>query len=88
MDAERCAVYARASSEKQAETGNLARQRERLVSAAMDKGYGVAVVVAERASGLNEKRRRLHRLFRLAGEGEIDVVRSEFKDRLTRFGFG
>ena len=36
--AERCAVYARVSSEKQAETGNLARQRERLVSAAMDIG--------------------------------------------------
>ena len=36
--AERCAVYARVSSEKQVETGNLARQRERLVSAAMDKG--------------------------------------------------
>ena len=86
--AERCAVYARVSSEKQVETGNLARQRERLVSAAMDKGYGVAVVVAERASGLNEKRRGLHRLFRLAGEGEIDVVLIEFKDRLARFGFG
>ena len=84
---ERCAVYARACSEKQAEAGNLERQRERLVTAATDKGYGVAAVVAERASGLNEKRRGLHRLFRLAAAGEVDVVLVEFKDRLARFGF-
>jgi len=84
---ERCAVYARVSSEKQAEAGDLERQQERLVAAAMAKGYGVATVVAERASGLNEKRRGLHRLFRLASGGEIDVVLVEFKDRLARFGF-
>ena len=84
---ERCAVYARVSSEKQAEAGNLERQRERLVAAATAKGYGVAAVVAERASGLNEKRRGLQRLFRLAAVGEIDVVLIEFKDRLARFGF-
>ena len=70
---EQCAVYARVSSEKQAEAGNLERQRERLVEAAIAKGYGVAAV-AERASGLNEKRRGLQRLFRLAAAGEIDVV--------------
>ena len=85
---ERCAVYARVSSEKQAEAGNLERQKDRLVAAATAKGYGVAATVAERASGLNEKRRGLHRLFRLAAAGEIDVVLIEFKDRLARFGFG
>ena len=84
---EQCAVYARVSSEKQAEAGNLERQRECLVEAAMAKGYGVAAVGAERASGLNEKRRGLQRLFRLAAAGEIDVVLIEFKDRLARFGF-
>ena len=31
---ERCAVYARVSSEKQAEAGNLGRQKDRLVAAA------------------------------------------------------
>ena len=46
------------------------------------------VMVAERASGLNEKLRGLHRLFQMATEGEIDVVLVEFKDRLARFGFG
>jgi hypothetical protein len=44
--------------------------------------------VVERASGLSEKRRGLHRLFRLAAAGETDVVVAEFRDRLARFGFG
>ena len=84
---ERCAVYARVSSEKQAGAGNLERQKERLVSAATAKGYGLACAVTEQASGLNEKRRGLRRLFRLAEAGEIDVVLVEFNDRLARFGF-
>ncbi len=85
--APRCAVYARVSSEKQAEAGNLDRQRERLLAAAKERGYKVVTVVAERASGLNEKRRGLRKLLRLAAAGEIDVVLVEFKDRLARFGF-
>ena len=44
-------------------------------------------MVAERAPGLNEKRRRLCRLLRMATEGENDVVLGEFKERLARFGF-
>ena len=79
--APRCAVYARVPSEKQAEAGNLDRQRERLLAAAAERGYQVAVVVvAERASGLNEKRCGLRRLFRLAAAGEVEVVLVEFKD--------
>ena len=85
---ERCGVYARVSSEKQAEAGNLQRQKDRLVAAAADRGYEGTAAVAERASDLNEKRRGLRRLFRMAADGEIDVVLVEFKDRLARFGFG
>ena len=84
---ERCGVYARVSSEKQVEAGNLQRQKDRLVAAAADRGYEVTAAVAERACGLNEKRRGLRRLFRMAADGEIDVVLIEFKDRLARFGF-
>ena len=72
-----CAVYARLSSEKQAEAGNLQRQKEHLVGAATAKGCEVVAVVAEWASGRNEKRRGLRGLFRLVG----------FRDRLSRFGF-
>jgi putative resolvase len=85
--APRCAVYARVSSEKQVEAGNLDRQRERLLAAAAERGFEVVAAVTERASGLNEKRRGLRRLFRMAAAREIDVVLAEFKDRLARFGF-
>lgn len=86
--AERAAVYARVSSGKQAAAGNLERQRERLEQAAAARGLQVAHVITEQASGLNERRRGLRRLFRLAEAGEIDVVLVEFRDRLARFGGG
>ncbi len=69
------------------ETGNLDRQREQLAAAAADPRYKLVATVTERASGLNEKRRGLHRLFQMAASDEIDVVLVEFKDRLARFGF-
>lgn len=87
VSAPRCAVYARVSSQKQAKDGNLERQKERLVQAAGQKGYQVLCVVAEQASGLNEKRRGLGKVFKLAQRGEIDVVLVESWDRLARFGF-
>ncbi len=37
-DQDRCAVYARVSSEKQAEARNLQRQKDRLVVAAKERG--------------------------------------------------
>jgi hypothetical protein len=45
-----------------AESGNLQRLKDRLVVAAMERGYAVAAVVAKRACSLNEKRRVLYRL--------------------------
>ena len=38
-------------------------------------------------SGLNENRRGLRRLLKMAREGKIDKVVVEFQDRLARFGF-
>jgi predicted site-specific integrase-resolvase len=83
----RCVIYARVSSHKQAADGNLERQRKRLEAYAVDKGYEVVKVLVEIASGLNEKRRKLSRLLRMARDRQIDVVVIEFKDRLARFGF-
>lgn len=83
----RCAVYARVSTQKQLKDGNLQRQKERLVSAVKEKGYNLVSVVSEQASGLNENRRGLKKLFKLASKNEIDVVLVEFKDRLARFGY-
>lgn len=83
----RCAIYARVSSRKQAANGNLDRQRERLETYAAAQGYTVVKVLTEVASGLNEKRRKLDRLFKMTRDRQIDVVVVEFKDRLARFGF-
>ena len=49
--------------------------------------YGEAdYEIKDSASGLNENRRGLNRLIKLAREGKIDTVRVTQKDRLSRFG--
>ena len=45
-------------------------------------------LIAEQASGLNEKREGMKRLLHLIDQQEIDVVLIEYPDRLMRFGFG
>jgi putative resolvase len=84
----RCAIYARVSSAKQEHQGNLTRQVERLQQVASERGYQVAAKIAEQASGLNEHRRGLKKLFQLIDQQAIDVVLIEYPDRLVRFGFG
>jgi predicted site-specific integrase-resolvase len=51
------------------------------------RGYGVTEVLEDVASGLNENRKSLSKLFGLVEERRIGVVVVAFKDRLTRFGF-
>ena len=84
----RCAIYARVSSSKQEHEGNLTRQVERLQEVAKERGYQVVALIAEQASGLNEKREGMNRLLHLIDQQEIDVVLIEYPDRLVRFGFG
>jgi len=81
----RAAVYARVSSHDQKE--DLERQKERLITYAVEKGYDVKAILTDIASGLNENRKGLKRLFKLVEEREVDVVVVSYKDRLTRFGF-
>jgi putative resolvase len=86
--APRCAIYARVSSAKQEQEGNLLRQVERLEQVARERGYQVVALLQEQASGLNEKRTGLKRLFQLIDHQEIDLVLIEYPDRLVRFGYG
>ncbi|MEA3254952.1 MAG: IS607 family transposase [Candidatus Altiarchaeota archaeon] len=83
----RAVIYARVSSTKQRENGNLDRQKERLLEYAKDKNYAVVDIFTETASGLNENRKRLHQLLDLIENEKLDIVLVEFRDRLTRFGF-
>jgi len=86
--AERCALYARVSSVRQEQDGNLARQTGRLQEAARARGYEVVAVISEQASSLNEKRKGMKKLLQLVEERAISVVLIEYPDRLVRFSFG
>jgi len=83
----RCAIYARVFSAKQEQEGHLTRQVEHLQQVASERGYQVVARIQERASGLNEKRKGLKRLFHLIDHQEIDLVLIEYPDRLVRFGY-
>jgi len=78
-------IYARVSSRDQKE--DLERQIEYLKGYCATKGYKVARIITDIASGLNENRKGLRQLFRLVENGEITKVVIAYKDRLTRFGF-
>ncbi|MFU8855261.1 IS607 family transposase, partial [Micromonospora sp. SL1-18] len=73
--------YCRVSSSDQ--KGDLDRQTVRVVEGANAQGLAVAEIVTEVGSGLDGKRRKLHRL--LADPG-VAVIVVERKDRLARFG--
>lgn len=78
----RCAIYSRESSSENKSA--LASQTEGLRKYAKAKGWSIIYVVEEFGSGVNDQRKRLHRLLKLR---DFDVLLVEHKDRLTRFGF-
>jgi predicted site-specific integrase-resolvase len=78
----RVAIYARVSSHEH--RANLERQVERLQDYCASRGYQVAQVVKEIASGVNDARPKLLTLLKDPTMTRIVV---EHKDRLTRFGF-
>lgn len=78
----RCAIYARESSSEN--KAAIESQVDGLVRYAGAKGYQVVSVTKEFASGLNDNRKKLHKLL---AEPEFEVLLVENKDRLTRFGF-
>jgi excisionase family DNA binding protein len=77
-------IYDRYSTLKQKE--NLDRQKDRLMKYAEKKDYKY-IVIDEIASGINEKRKGLHRLIKMSFEGKVERVLIEYKDRLARFGY-
>jgi putative resolvase len=79
---ERVVIYARVTSLEHKE--NLERQVERLMQYCTVRGYQVAQVVKEIASGVNDSRPKLLALLKDRQATRIVV---EHKDRLTRFGF-
>ena len=78
-------IYCRVATKKQQESGNLQRQRDRLIQYCQDKHYTVVAVYEEVASGLNDHRRELTKMFKNLKETDFIVV--EYEDRLARFGY-
>lgn len=78
-------IYARVSTKKQADSGNLERQKERLIQYCKDKNYNICHIYEEVASRLNDSRRELIKMFRKLNE--VDKIIIEYSDRLARFGY-
>src|SRR5216683_8381968 len=77
------ALSARVSSAEQKE--DVTRQLQRLRDYAAARGYQVVSEVTEIASGLNDERPKLRKVLT---DPRVGVLVVEYKDRLTRFGYG
>ncbi|MGQ9558391.1 MAG: IS607 family transposase [Desulfurispora sp.] len=80
-------LYVRVSTKKQADAGNLDRQNERLRQYARENGFTIRAEFTDVASGLNQKRRGLANVLKLAEQGEYKKLIIEYTDRLARFGY-
>ena len=81
------AIYCRVSSHDQKKHGDLERQKGRMLEFAVHKKYHVEYILDEVGSGLNDKRKKLHKLMELAEQHKISKIIVEHKDRLTRFNY-
>ena len=83
----RVAIYCRVSLHEQKQKGDLERQIGRMTQEALKRGYKIVSVFDEVGSGMNDSRKKLHKLFELVETNQIDIVLVEHKDRLSRFCF-
>jgi putative resolvase len=81
------AIYARVSSNEQKQKGDLERQIN-FIKDNLGEGFLLIEILSDVGSGLNDKRKGLHKLMKLAKENEITDIAIRYKDRLTRFGYG
>jgi putative resolvase len=82
-----CATYARVSSQKQNNSGDLDRQSQRLSEYCAKHNLYVEYIIKDCGSGLNDKRNGFVRLTDLIIDGKINKVIIEHRDRLTRFQY-
>lgn len=80
-------IYARVSTHKQAERGDLEQQVEKVKLYAIDQNVHNLIVKTDIASGLNEHRKNLLSLIDMVQKGEVSRIFVLYKDRLTRFGY-
>jgi len=63
----------------------LERQKQRVIEYAKSKGYQDIIVLEDVASGLNENRKSLAKLFELAAQKEIEAVFVTYKETHLSF---
>lgn len=80
-------IYARVSTHKQAERGDLDRQVEKVKLFAIEQNVNNLLVKTDIGSGLNDTRKGLLSLIDLVQEGKVNRLYILSKDRLTRFGY-
>lgn len=80
-------IYARVSTHKQKERGDLDRQIQSLKDFAINKNPKSLETITDVASGLNDNRKGLNKIINMVQTDSIDRVFVSYKDRLTRFGF-
>lgn len=78
-------IYARVSSLRQKQNGDLDRQITFILESQHDLIN--PIVLSEVGSGLNDKRKQLLKLLSMVQNDEVSRVFITYKDRLTRFGF-
>ena len=81
------AIYARVSTHKQKERGDLEKQIDTISRFAIDKNPKKLKIFSNVASGLNDTRKQLNNLLDSVMNNEVDRIFINYKDRLTRFGF-
>lgn len=78
-------IYARVSTKRQADQGDLDRQITSIVTT--QPGLTNLLVLKETGSGLNDHRKQLTKLLNLILQDKVNRVYVTYKDRLTRFGY-
>ena len=81
----RVAIYGRVPASKQRSTGDLDRQLTELRQCCASKGYILAGIYSDVASGLNDNRKGLLTLLRSVAAGKFDTLVVNYNDRLARF---
>lgn len=80
-------IYARVSTHKQAQRGDLDRQIEKIKLYAIEHNVQNLIVKSDVGSGLNDNRKNLARVLDMVQKDQVNRIFISYKDRLTRFGF-
>ena len=80
-------IYARVSTNKQKNRGDLDKQIEYITKEIITKNPKNLKIFLEVGSGLNDNRKELKKLLDIVMNNEVDRIFILHKDRLTRFGF-